>query len=282
MKRLEPVREFRRLRVAALAFVASQAACATEPLHQDTLVAPDADAPDAAPFHFYLFKNGTPSTANTAVYRLFVDDKLLVADGTYLQLNSSSGVCCPAVPSGQHVFELRDESGARYVATPPLDARAGLLHQLIFFGDGAAPEFRFYVDDPAPVPAGMTHVRLLNATTTRQDLVALRCTDIPAGICASLGTAPVAYGRTFEVDWPRAELAQLQWSVPAVGGPAPPPEQLVTLVPAVALEPLPRAYPDGCVPDHLSAILQVPPTGDYGAGSFDSGLGSYIPFCSGI
>ena len=278
MKRLEAARTFPGVLAAALGVAALQAACATDLLHQNTLATEDDDAPDASLLQIFFYRNNTPSTANTTVYRLFVDGDLLVDDGTYFQFNSSSGASM-AIPSGQHVFELRDPSGGRYVTTPPLESRPGLLHHLVFFGDGSAPEFRFYLDDPAPVPSGMTHVRLLNATSTREDLTALSCTNIPIATasCAPLGTAPVAYGETFEVDWPRGALLQLGWSAAGMNVPQP----IVEILPGPAIEPPPPAYSGGCVPDFLSAILQVDPTGDYGAGSFDSSVSSYLPFCSG-
>jgi hypothetical protein len=270
MKRSEPTRVILGVLAAAFALATLSAACATEEIHQDTLVARQGDPADGAAIRFYFERSDiAPGDTSAPVYRPVVDGRLLVVQGwDDVVLFPGNGFCCPVIPAGRHTVALRDASGATYIETPLLETRAGLVHHLVVFGDGTAPEFRFYVDDPATVPAGMAHVRLLNALASRQALEAQRCPDDPTAPCTPLGDVGVAYGDTFETDSPRDTLTQLTWRVPAAGGGQP--------VFGTMANPLPPQYSD-CISNYLRAILRIDPGG--GTSMFDSGLGSGTPLC---
>jgi hypothetical protein len=251
----------------ASALSALPAACATDEVHQDTLVARQGDSADSASLRFYFARSDVAPGATSPLYHVLVDGRLLVLSGSEeVGLYAGNSFCCAVLPAGRHTFELRDQGGATYVQTPLLETGAGLAHHLIVFGDPAAPEYRLYVDDPATVPAGMAHVRLLNALDSRQSLSPQRCPGNALGACAPVG-ADVDYGETFEIDSPRETLGELTWSLASAAGPP--------LVGSMAT-PLPPEY-SSCISNYLRAVLFASPT--EGTALFDSGLGSGTPLC---
>ena len=94
-------------------------------------------------------------------------------------------------------------------------------HHLVVFGDPQAPQYRFFRDDPATVPAGAMRLRLLNGLDSGLPIQPARCADA-ASPCFALGP-PLAVGESFEIDEPMATVAQLVWRLPngdpSAGGP---------------------------------------------------------------
>jgi hypothetical protein len=254
-------------RPTLLLLAAFAAACTTQELHQDTLVAGQVNPSDGASIRLYFSRGDIAPGEVSPLYRVVVDGKLLVHPGwDAIELFSGNGFCCPVIPAGRHTFELRGEDGAAYLTTPLLETRAGLTHHLMVFGHPSAPEYRWFVDDPATVPAGMAHVRLLNAVDDGAALEPLRCPGNAVEACVAAGPA-IAFGETFETDSPRDTVGELSWR--PVGATQPFATGMVTVLP-----------PDygSCISSYLRAVLHVGLDGG-GISYFDSGLGSGTPRC---
>jgi hypothetical protein len=150
--------------------------------------------------------------SNCAWFNLRIDGKMAVWPGTYdyveiFSVNQAGLI----IPPGTHVIELVDRlTGTPLITTPPLDMRSDMLHNLAVFGPPGAVQQRWFVDDPALVPEGVSHTRVLNALAGGDPIQPVQCTDTGGVDCTALG-APVEHGGMFEAQLTEAELETFGW-----------------------------------------------------------------------
>jgi hypothetical protein len=209
------------LLVGTLLSAVTVGACSTQELAADPrqvmLVAVASPEYDSAVGIFVIRDDAYDASLaprNLSPYDVTVDGRFAAWDAaTAVQASPNSSVGF-TLPSGSHVIALVDDSGQEAVTSPPMVTRPGfdpVTHfvfspAVVFFGSPTALRARVLLDDPALVPAGSVHVRLMNALADHQPIQVVQCpTDVDgstpytAGACTRLGEA-VGYGDVFEQD----------------------------------------------------------------------------------
>jgi hypothetical protein len=166
---------------------------------------------------------------NLAPYGVTVDGRLAAWDETFFVQAGPASALGFTLPAGSHVISLVDDQGRVAVTSPPMDTRPGFdpatssfSPAVVFFGGPTSLRARVIFDDPALVPAGSVHVRLMNALADHQPIQPVQCpTDVDggtaytAGACTPVGD-PIAYGAVFEQDAAPDVAARLgyYWAAP--------------------------------------------------------------------
>jgi hypothetical protein len=202
---------------ALLSAFGLDAACKTEDVHPNVLVL---NAPSNSAIAFFLIRDdaygpdGAQIYYQHPLYRIAVDSSYLAYDETtYVQPGSTIAWDLP-VAAGSHLVSLVDEQGHTLAASPAIETKPFAAPPLpsyhpsvVFFGSPATLRARVLVDDPATLPAGAVHLRVMNAFIDHQPLQVVQClTDLDAGstvptagTCTPVG-APIAYGDVFETN----------------------------------------------------------------------------------
>jgi hypothetical protein len=220
------------MRAAYLAVILAAASfgCSTEEVHRDVFILGVTGGPAAweapASVSFYMYRNdlrdGDDEFRDLPSYRLRFDGLDVVWDtGEYLSIGAGNSLHGPRLPAGDHVLEVVSDDASLPAAGGNLSLVSNQLHHVVVFGDPHAPQFRLFRDDPATVPAGATHLRLLNGLDTGQPITPARCMD-DAPSCVAIG-AQLAFGELFEIDEPAQTPFELVWGLangdPNVRGP---------------------------------------------------------------
>jgi hypothetical protein len=217
-----------------LSAVALDAACTTEAV-QPKVIALDGKANSA--IGLYLIRDDSLDPAVSAQqlpsYRVAVDGNYLVYNGSaYVQAAWTTAWDLP-VAAGSHVVALVDGQGQPVVASavenkpfaplplPPYRA------SVVFFGNPTAFGARVLIDDPAALPAGAVHLRVVNALVDHQPLQVVQClTDLDASSSHTVATAtctpvgaPTAYGDVFDTDAGADVVNKIgfYWAAPGTG-----------------------------------------------------------------
>jgi hypothetical protein len=202
----------------AVILTAAPVACSTEELNREVFVLGETGGPAAweapASVNFYLYRNDVHDAndgfRDLPAYRVRFDGLDVVWDtGEYVRLGASNALYGPQLPAGDHVLEVVSDDPNLPTAGSNLSLVSNQLHHVVVFGDPHAPQFRFFRDDPATVPAGATHLRLVNGLDAGQRITPARCMD-SAPSCVAFG-APLAFGESFEIDEPTETKMQLVW-----------------------------------------------------------------------
>jgi hypothetical protein len=220
--------------LAMILAAAAPAACGTEELHQDVFVIGETGGPAAwetpARVTVYLFRNDLYDDADGRrsfphPYRLRFDGLDVMwavgEDREYPPVYVDNVFRLAPFPAGDHGLQVVPNDPSLPLVGGNVSLVADQEHHLIVFGDPQAPQYRLFRDDPATVPAGVTHVRLLNGLDSGLAIQPARCAD-PQSPCVALG-APLAVGESFEIDEPTETRGQLAWRLAdgdtSVGGP---------------------------------------------------------------
>jgi hypothetical protein len=152
--------------------------------------------------------------ANCPWFNLRIDGKMVVWPGTYDYVEAASlNMTGLIIPPGTHVIELVEtRTGAVLVKTPALEMRPDMLHNLAVFGPANALQQRWFVDDPALVPQGLAHTRVLNALASADPIQPVQCTDTGGVNCTAMG-APLAHGDMVEADLTDEQLETFGWKL---------------------------------------------------------------------
>jgi hypothetical protein len=208
------------MKAAHLAIMISAAApiaCSPEELHRDVFVLEETGGPAAweapASVNFYLHRddlNINGRFQDQPAYRLRFDGLDVVWDtGEYVGIGAGSFISGLRFPVGDHLLEVVSDDASLPPAATNVSLASLQVHHMVVFGDPHAPQHRFFRDDLATVPAGMTHLRLLNGLDDGQRITPARCAD--SGLpCVAVG-APLAFGELFEIDEPTETRQQLMW-----------------------------------------------------------------------
>lgn len=206
---------------ALLSAVALAAACGTEDVHPNVIHRDPTSSTNTA-IAFFLIRDdaygpdGDYQPQTTPFNRVRVDGSYLVdgyaGESTYLQANNLSALDL-RVAVGSHAVALVDEQGHVVAASPAIETKPFASPPLpsyhptvVFFGSPSALRARVLIDDPAALPAGAVHLRVMNTFVDHQPLQIVQClttigfdTVPAAGTCTPVG-APLAYGDVFETD----------------------------------------------------------------------------------
>jgi hypothetical protein len=231
----------RLVKLATLACAAFPAlaggACLTEDLHQDVFTVTDPS--NDGRFGFYLIRDDVyqyvPSQTSYP-YRCTIDGKAATWNtSTYATFLPNIYQHFP-VPSGSHAITIIDDASHVSTATltiearpdgPPPDSDPGHFANymaVVFFGGASGMNTRVLISDPATVPAGMTHVRVMNAFSDHLPLQVVECPasfawdqTYTAGDCAPIG-APIEYGAMYETDATPDVVTRLGYYWTGLGG----------------------------------------------------------------
>jgi len=200
---------------------AAPVACSSQELHRDVFVLEETGGPAAweapASVNFYLYRDDVfdsndVAIFNTPPYRLRFDGLDVVWDsGEYVDLGAIGSLWGPRFPVGDHLLEVVSDDPSLPSVGTTVSLVSNQVHHVVVFGDPRAPQFRFFRDDPATVPAGVTHLRLVNGLDRRQQITPARCVGSTPS-CVALG-APLAFGESFEIDEPSETEKQLVWQL---------------------------------------------------------------------
>ena len=163
----------------------------------------------------------SPPREDAVVHRLRIDGRFAAWNEAEF-VTFFAGSTMLTVAPGQHVYEIVDADDNAIATTGLLETKSGISHFLAVFGAPDALQHRWFANDPAVVPAGSSHIRLLNALKSRDALQPLLCPGGDVAACAAAGPA-LNHGETFEVDHPADKVAELKWrwnpSAPGGGTP---------------------------------------------------------------
>jgi hypothetical protein len=198
---------------ALLAAAALDGACTTEDVHARVLTI-DRDANSHVAV--YLIRDDAPygTTEQRPIYRVTVDGSYLTGgEHEYVQTGGTNAWDIP-VAAGVHMASIVDEQGSAAVASPVFETKPFVAEPLpsyhasvVFFGSPSAFLARVLIDDPATLPAGAVHLRVVNAFGDHRSLQIVQCladldaiATVPsAGTCTAVGD-PIPYGDVFETD----------------------------------------------------------------------------------
>jgi hypothetical protein len=214
---------------ASLAALLPAAGCDTQELHPNVMVSLPLNGETPAAglgswLYIYVAQDECQpgQDAGCLWYNLRIDGQMVVWPGTaeglydYVQM-SSLNLTGLIVPPGTHVIELVEQwTGIPLIKTEAMEMLPDMLHNLAVFGPRGGLKQRWFIDDPALVPQGVKHARVLNALVGGTALQPVQCTD-PDGVdCPALG-APIEHGGIFEAELTDAELGTFGWKWAAPG-----------------------------------------------------------------
>ena len=216
--------------VLALAAAIPVAACSTEEVYPKVTPYPS-DPYSAVGIEVYMIRDdfltqdSPPAYRSLPPYGVTVDGIAASQDGIHPLIASPNISVGVLVQPGTHAIALVDGQGHVAAVSPPLEAKLGVRTVVAFFGGPTSLRARVLLDDPATVPAGSTHVRVLNALADHQPIQIVQCPTaldgrVPytASACTPLGD-PVAHGDVFETDT-GADVANrlgFYWAAPGAG-----------------------------------------------------------------
>ena len=220
---------------ALLFAVALGGACTTEDVHPNVVMVASPNAGIA----FFLIRDDAYNPDGTAnyelpLYRVTVDGSYLTFnESTYVDVRGPTAAWDLPAPAGTHVVGLSDEQGHAVAASPAIETKPLATPPLpsyhptvVFFGGSTSFRARVLIDDPAALPAGVVHLRVMNAFVDHRPLQVVQClTDLDAnavvqtaGTCTPVG-APIAYGDAFETDAGADVVNKIgfSWDEPSTG-----------------------------------------------------------------
>jgi hypothetical protein len=207
----------------ALAALLPASGCETQDVRPDVLVSiplgSDIPAPGLGTWlQIYVAMDECVERADCPAFHLYIDGRIAVWPGGYdYVLAGPFNLTALIIPPGTHVIELVEPlTGASLLETSPLAMQADMLHNLAVFGPAGGRVQRWFVNDPALVPEGLTHARMLNALIGGDPIQPVQCTDSTLVSCTALG-APIEHCALFEAQLSGAELETLGWKWAAPG-----------------------------------------------------------------
>jgi hypothetical protein len=228
---------------AALLSTGALGACSTDDLHPDVTILGDASADSAMSIYVVREDAYTADLVprNLAPYRVRVDGRLVAYDTRNFVLVGSNACYGLTLPAGEHVVSLVDDQGRTAVISPTVETRPGLNPSapvfgsaIVFFGGPNTMQARAFLDDPAALPAGSIHARVMNALADHQPVQVVQCPTAldgsrtyTGGECTPIGD-PIAYGEVFETDATPDVVAKLgfYWAAPGAVNPVVAPANL--------------------------------------------------------
>ena len=168
----------------AVASALALAACSTDDVRPDVTLVSDPSFDSR--ISLYVTRDDAYDadlTANNlSPYRVQVDGRYVAYDESQYILAGSNGSVSFALPAGEHVVALVDDQGRTAVTSPTVETKPGgdpaqpfSSPAIVFFGGPTTMRARVIVDDPAAVPAGSIHVRVMNAFVDHQPVQVVQC-----------------------------------------------------------------------------------------------------------